>query len=211
MILSTSQNWIEYIRHVLESEGETSKDPNDSAAKCVPTGKIHTNKGVTYCTYKDKAEKLGLNPSYESFLKLTDADAAKFLYVYYMAVNGQEFADSLALALTESAWMSGTARAYEHLKKALENLGQTANTRGELIAKAKILPDRLIFDEFTKVRRQYLEKLLSLPKYKNYKGWLTRLKNFYDKFNPLTLAGKKKYLVLAGFLILLLIFKNLKK
>lgn len=211
MILSTSTAWIDYIKHVLESEGETSRDPNDSAAKCVPAGKIHTNKGVTYCTYKAKAEKLGLNPSYDSFLKLTDADAAKFLYVYYMAVNGQEFADSLGLALTEAAWLSGPARSFEHLKKALENLGQFTSTRGELIAKAKMLPDKLIFDEFVKVRREYLEKLLSMPKYKTFTGWIPRLKRFYDNFNPIALSGKKKFLVLVGFLILYLIIKNLKK
>lgn len=203
MLYNDSNNWQNFIKHVLYWEGGTSRSPKDTtAAKCVEAGQIHTNKGVTYCTFKDRADKLGISPvTYERFLNLTAEDSAKFLYTFYNSVNASKFSDSLGLALTEAGWMSGSDRAFKHLYDALKNLGQDAKNKTEAIEKSKLLPEKMLFDEYVKVRRAYLNFLTSSPKYAPFKnGWNNRLKSFYDNFNPETLSGKKK--LVAGLLIL---------
>ena len=194
MLYNDSNNWQNYINHVLTFEGGASRNPQDTASACVPVGQIHTIKGVTYCTFKDRADKIGISPvTYERFLNLTAEDSAKFLYSFYKQVKGENFSDSLALAITEAGWGSGTERAYKHLFDALKNLGQDANNKGEAVEKAKLLPEKVLFDEYIKVRRAYLNFLTSSPKYAPFKnGWNNRLKTFYDNFNPDTLGAKKK-------------------
>jgi lysozyme family protein len=136
---------------------------------------------------------LGISPvSYERFLNLTDEDVAKFIYSFYNAVQGSNFPDSISLAMTEAGWMSGTDRAFTHLYDALKNLGQTANSKTEAVQKAKILPEKVLFDEYIKLRRQYLQMLLKSPKYATNTGWISRLQRFYDKFNPDVIGSKKK-------------------
>lgn len=214
MLYNDSNNWIEFIKHVLNWEGGVSRNPNDTASSCVQAGQIHTNKGVTFCTFKDRADKVGISPvTYERFLNLTDEDSAKFLYSFYKNVNGDKFNNSLSLAMTEAGWMSGTDRAYKHLYDALSNLGQTAKTKAEAIEKAKILPEKVLFDEYVKLRRAYLNFLATTPRYASFKnGWNNRLKAFYDKFNPDAIGAKKKLtaglLILPILLISYLIFKK---
>ena len=214
MIYNDSNNWQDYIKHVLTWEGGASRNPKDTASACVSAGQIHTVKGVTYCTFKDRADKVGISPvTYERFLNLTDEDSAKFLYTYYKNVKGENFKDSLALALTEAGWMSGTDRAYKHLYDALKNLGQDAKNKAEAVEKAKILPEKVLFDEYVKIRRAYLNFLATSPTYASFKnGWNNRLKNFYDKFNPDAIGAKKKLtaglLILPILLIAYLIFKK---
>lgn len=193
MLYNDSNEWLDYTSHILREEGKTSANPTDKASKCVPTGQIHTNKGVTYCTFKERASTLGISPvSYERFLNLTDEDVAKFIYSFYNAVQGSNFPDSISLAMTEAGWMSGTDRAFTHLYDALKNLGQTANSKTEAVQKAKILPEKVLFDEYIKLRRQYLQMLLKSPKYATNTGWISRLQRFYDKFNPDVIGSKKK-------------------
>lgn len=193
MIYNDSSKWIDFTNHILQWEGKTSKDPKDTASKCVDAGKIHTNKGVTYCTFKDNALRLNITPvTYERFLNLSNEDVAKFIYSYYKNVNGQSFADSIALALTESAWGSGTERAYKHLFDALKELGQDAKTKAEAVINASKVPEKVLFDLYLTKRRQYLEFLGKSPKYSKFiKGWLNRFKSFYTNFNPIN-SDKKK-------------------
>ena len=61
MITATSNKWGDFTRHILRWEGKTSSDPRDTASSCYPGG-IHTNKGVTFCTFKALAGKLGITP-----------------------------------------------------------------------------------------------------------------------------------------------------
>ena len=204
MLLNNSNSWLDYTSHILESEGKTSNSANDTASKCVPAGKIHTNKGVTYCTFKALANSLSISPvNYERFLNLTDEDVAKFIFSYYTAVDGAKFNDSLALALTEANWLSGSARAYQHLYDALKELGTTVSGKKEAQEQAQKFNDSLLFDEYIKQRRKYLLSLLSSPKYSMNTGWIPRLKRFYEQFKPDVLKSKKKivFLLLPIFLI----------
>lgn len=193
MIYNDSNNWLEYTKHVLQWEGKTSKDPQDSASKCVDAGQIHTNKGVTYCTFKENASSLNITPvTYDRFLNLSDEDVAKFIYKFYKNAGGQNLPDSIALAITEASWMSGNDRAYKHLYDALAELGQKATTKAEAIANTSKVQEKVLFDLYQTKRRQYLEFLGKSPKYSKYlNGWLNRFKNFYSNFSPIN-SGKKK-------------------
>jgi lysozyme family protein len=208
MIYSDSDNWLKYTNHVLREEGKTSKDPNDKGpASCVKPGQIHTNKGVTFCTFRDRADKLGISPvTYERFLALTNEDVAKFIYSYYNQINGSSYPDSIALALTEINWMSGPDRPFKILFQALSNLGQPVTTKKESIIAVDKLPEKVLFDEIIKERKKHLESLLKSPTYANNTGWIPRLKRFYDSFNPDVIGSKKKLTAVLLFPILLVIF-----
>ena len=209
MLTDNSNSWLKYTSHLLSEEGGKSSSLNDTASKCAPSpGKIHTNKGVTYCTFKTLANSLGVTPvTYERFLNLTDEDVAKFVYSYYTSVDGAKFNDSLALAMTEAGWMSGPTRAYQHLYDALKELGTTVSGKKEAQQEAQKFSDSLLFDEYIKQRRKYLLMLMSTPKYSMNKGWITRLKKFYEQFKPDVLNPKKKIvflllpILLIGYLI----------
>ena len=213
MIYNDSNIWLKYNKHVLQWEGKTSKDPGDiNPAKCVEPGQIHTNKGVTYCTFKSLADKLNVTPNtYERFLNLSDEDVAKFTYSFYKMVNGQNFPDSIALAMTESAWGSNSDRAYKHLYDALNDLGLQTKTKADAVINASKVPEKVLFDLYVTKRRQYLDFLGKSPKYSKYiNGWNNRMKSFYSLFSP-TGETKKKIALLSILPILLITYLIFRK
>jgi lysozyme family protein len=194
MLYNDSNEWVDYVKHVLYYEGGLSNDSKDTASKCVEAGLYHTNKGVTFCTFKSLAPVVGISPvTYERFMKLTDEDSAKFLYKFYESVKGNSFPNDVALLLTEIAWSSGTSRAFSHLKDSLLNLGVKTNNTPEMIEAVKKLGSEKVYIELEKTRKKYLNFLTASPKYAKYKrGWNNRLNSFLQKFNPSTIEGKKK-------------------
>jgi len=196
MLYNDSNLWENYMKHVLFYEGDRDKDPDDTASKCVQPGQVHTVHGVTFCVFKSDAARLGISPvTYERFLKINNAEATKFLYDSYKRVNGAKYPDTIALALTEAAWMSFYPRAATHLKDALAEFGIIANTEAERQEGAKKLNERLLFDEYVKQRTAFLNKLINSKtgKWKKYKnGWLARQKKFYDTFKPSPTGDEKK-------------------
>ena len=190
MITAVSKKWTDYTKHVLKWEGKTSKDPDDkTAAKCVSPGMIHTNKGVTFCTFKQMASSLGIFPvTHARFLKLTDSEVAKFIYRFYQNVNGSTFPDSIAIAMVETAWLSGKERGEKHLIEALNDIGHTVYTIQEAAREAANINEQQLFDAFIKRRWAYLIDYLgnsaNYAKYKN--GWRNRLTEFKTKYRPTT-------------------------
>ena len=182
---STSGKFVNLTRHILNSEGKTSSDTRDKAASCYPGG-IHTNKGITYCTFKTLAGQAGISPvTHDRFLQLTDADVAKFIYIFYDKVNGSQLPDSVALAATEAAWGSGPGRALQHLRDSVIDLGKPASTTAAAIKSAQTLPERKLFDAYQARREAYIRQLGAQPTYSMFlKGWLARLKRFNATFRP---------------------------
>ena len=182
---STSSKFVSLTKHILASEGKTSSDPRDTAAKCYPGG-IHTNKGITFCTFKALAGQAGISPvTHDRFLKLTDADVAKFIYIFYDNINGSKLPDSVALAATEAAWGSGPGRALQHLRDSVRDLGKPAATTTAAIKAAAALPERKLFDAYQARREAYIRSLGAQPTYAwALKGWLDRLKRFNSQFRP---------------------------
>lgn len=175
-----------YADHVLKFEGKTTADPKDSASKCIP-GKIHTNRGVTYCTFKDRALALGITPvTHDRFVKMTDADAKKFLYDRYISRGYNTLPTAAAIVMTEADWGSG-AHAWTNAIDTLNKLkvkgvpakkatpSYTINERNKILELIKKVPESDFFDEFTKIRYQWLERLGNTPYGRRFKaGWLRR-------------------------------------
>lgn len=189
MLTSESSLFKKFLVHVLYWEGDRSADPEDTAASCAPyPGAVHTVKGVTYCTFNSYASEIGISPvTYDRFLQLTDRDAAKFLYLFYESVEGENFPDYLALAMTEAAWMSGPGTAAKHLQAALNYLGANLVVDGiigpkTLAATVQADQDEL-YQEYWNERIDYINYLITFPKYAKYAdGWYDRIKSFLSKF-----------------------------
>jgi hypothetical protein len=232
--------WKDYIKHVLLWEGGKSSDLSDSAVKCVTPGMIHTNKGVTFCTYKSMAAKFGLDPSHAAFLNLTDDNAAKFLFDFYKLVRGNELPDIVAIYHTENGWGSGTGYyPWKHLFDSYKNLGikpkfdkplikkqgnktyysYSKQSKDEAIQIANQLNEKTLIDELIKVRTNFLKSIAQGKNKKYLGGWLNRTNAFTTKFAGLAknvvtniVTQKKKYVIIFGIgLFLLYVYIKKKK
>lgn len=189
MIITQQTWWKNYIDYLKFFEGKTSNNPNDNAASCTPKrGQIHTNIGVTYCTFKKLAAICKIQPvTYERFLKLNEEDVSKILYYgFYDYLHLKYFKPSIALSLLEIAWGSGPARAAKTLNSALGSLRHSAppssNITMEMINQASKVGINQLFSAIWNERIKYLQ---SLPDWKYFgNGWTTRTKAFIDKFKP---------------------------
>ncbi len=109
-------------------EGGKSKDKDDAiAAKGIPKelNGYHTNKGLTWGTYKDNARAVyNVAPTPDHFLKLTDADIEALLVrVFWNPIRGNEIeSEQVAAAILDWKFNSGDY-AILHLQKALNKLG----------------------------------------------------------------------------------------
>lgn len=189
--LITQQTWWQnYLDHVLMYEGKTSKDTRDPAYKCAPTkGGIHTNMGVTYCTFKSLAAYCHVTPvTYDRFLKMTKQDISNFLYYgFYDYLNLKYFKPSIALSLLEIAWGAGPDDAAKALSRALAKLGHpvppSSHITMEMINQAtKVGVNQL----FSAIWNSYLDFLKSqTKKWAIYgKGYQARIDSFVQKFHP---------------------------
>ena len=189
MLITQTSIWQNYVSHILNFEGKTSKDTRDSASKCAPfAGAYHTNKGITYCTFKSFAKSCGIGPvTYDRFLKLSDQDVSAFLYhIYYKDMQGRFIKDPITFSLIEIAYGSGQATAARTLQKALNNIGIKARITGRMDLETINLMRRAgiktLFNALWNVRMDYLKSLSVWETYKN--GWTARINSFINKFQP---------------------------
>jgi lysozyme family protein len=189
LLSPTEEHFKQYVKHVLSWEGLTSKDPADTAASCSPfAGAYHTNRGVTFCTFKKVAPKIGVTPvSYDRFTKLTDEDVAKFIFYFCQQADADELPTLVALSVTEAAWGSGPHKAIEQLQEALINLGCDLKADGDFGSKTRAavasVNDKELYSEFWAVRQNFIERLLAQAKYKTFKnGWHNRIQGFFKIF-----------------------------
>jgi lysozyme family protein len=166
-----------YAKHILQSEGKLSKNPKDTtAAKMVPPGQVHTNRGVTWFTYRDNAKKLGLDPSYNSFITMGDAGAVKFIYLFYNNI-AKGLPPLTSLTITEIGWASGPAKAKKVLVEVLQKMKKTVTTYDNSIKAAYEVDDKLLAQKIVESQKQFYTFLATEnpEKYGSFlKGWLAR-------------------------------------
>jgi lysozyme family protein len=184
MISTSSNKWKAFVAHVLKYEGGTSSDQNDPANSCYPGG-IHTNKGVTYCTFQNLAPQLGIAPAnYSRFLNLTTDDISKFLYAYYTKMQADKFSPEIGFSLCEASWGSGPRQSAIHLQKALNQLGKKVPVDGVIgastISAANSVSQSQLFDLFWKDRIAFLKSLSIWSIYGV--GWMNRVNSFLKSF-----------------------------
>lgn len=199
-----------YLSYLLFWEGGKSARKGDTAVRCAPfPGAVHTNKGVTFCTFKELAAGLGVVPvTYDRFLKLTDQEVGKFLYEYYRSVGGPNFSEPLSIAITEAAWWSGPERAVIHLQKALNALGQRVTVDGDIgtetLGAAKNVDSGKLYAAYLGEWKGFIDRLSRTEEHKeNRTGWFRRLADFEKKFPPAG-GGKKSSLLLFTLPLLLM-------
>jgi lysozyme family protein len=189
MLITQSTQWQNFLDHVLKFEGKTSKDPRDSASKCAPfSGAYHTNKGITYCTFKSVAPQVGIKPiNYERFLKITDSDVSKILYmIYYKSLQGRFMKPEIAFSMIEIAWASGPKVAAQTLQQALNHLGVKARYTNRIDAETLNLLSKVgvksLFSAIWNARINWLKQLPSYATFGN--GWMNRINTFTQRFFP---------------------------
>lgn len=176
MLTITSPLFQAYIKHNASSEGGKSSDSNDTAAKYVKPGQVHTNRGVTWNTYQSLSKKLGLNPDYNSFLNLTKDGANKFIYQYYLD-NAKDLPDQTGIAVTESAWASGGGRATTNLINAVNSFGKNVKTRKAAAMAAKTIDDKKLAIAVNAEQKKFYAYLVKEKpfQYSTFeKGWKDR-------------------------------------
>lgn len=179
-------------KHILKWEGKTSKDPRDTAATCAPfPGAFHTNKGITYCTFKFYAPSLKIPVTYDRFVKLTDNEVKKFIWKFAESVKADQFRPSIGASLTEVAWGSGSGRAAITINRAINANGYSLPVNritADTIRYAALIPEKKLYADIWKERIRFIEQLGAQPKYAMFlKGWKNRINDFLQTVKPVAI------------------------
>ena len=177
-------NYQEIIPFIRKVEGGLSKAKTDSAsADPVPDGSgYHTNKGVTWKTFKSFQTRLGVKSTGELiklFYTMPDNVWVKiFKTGYWDPINGDKIkSQAFADTLVDWAYAAGPGRAIQktqeffkvpQTKKMDEKTIQTINS---------IVDEAELVKKFSDYKKRWY---LALPNQSaNYKGWESRLNQLY--------------------------------
>lgn len=163
------------VPHVLKWEGGFVDDPDDLGGA--------TNKGVTLKTYKAYCRRKGyLVPTVERLKNLTDEQFCDILKVMYWDVCKADRIESqsVANAIVDWAWHSGTATAVKEVQKELgvKADGVIGNVTLAAINSHSPLP---LFGKIQQARKTYLERIcITRPANNKFiAGWLNRVNDLY--------------------------------
>lgn len=166
------------VPHILKWEGGWANDPDDLGGA--------TNKGVTFKTYKNYCRIVGKPvPSIGDLRRMTDEEFTDILKTMYWNPCKADFiiSQSVANAIVDWAWHSGTATAVKEVQKELEVKadGIIGNITLSAINSSSPLP---LFGRIQQARKRYLEKIcVSRPaNQKFHRGWMNRVNSlqFHD-------------------------------
>lgn len=159
------------VPHILRWEGGFCNDPDD-------LGGI-TNKGVTFKTYKLYRRQRGLPiPSIGDLHRLTDGEFTDILKTMYWNPCKADFIEnqSVANAIVDWAWHSGTVTAVKEIQKGLgiKSDGIVGNITLSAINSESPLP---LFGKIQSLRKAYIERICKArPANNKFKrGWYNRI------------------------------------
>lgn len=159
------------VPHILRWEGGWVNDPEDLGGM--------TNKGVTYKTYKLYRSRRGLPiPSIGDLRRLTDEEFTDILKTMYWNPCKGDFIESqsIANAIVDWAWHSGTATAVKEVQKVLcvNADGIIGNITLSAINSQSPLP---LFGKIHQARLAYLERICKdrPANQKFMRGWCNRI------------------------------------
>lgn len=175
------------IPFILEAEGGLSKSKADTASNDpVPDGSgHHTNKGITWTTFKNSAPKCGFIASPELFYSMPDyVWEMIFKKRYWDKIMGDQLKfQSIADTWVDWAWGSGPGTAIYKMQEFLSIPADHIMGPMTLLAVNGREDEKIFNDEFSAYK---LKWYLSLPHQDaNYKGWEARL----TKLHGLTDSG----------------------
>ncbi len=177
-------------------EGGLSRDPNDSASRTPAPwsyrGKTgwHTNKGVTYATFKRYAPSLGYEVTPENFFSMPDPLWLGILKKGFMKswpLHKIDHLPRIQAVIITWAWGSGNSGAESRLARfQREEMGiKDSNiTKAEIVDNFKkrvnILNEKYWFHKLCDRRLQDFKKMRSWPVHG--RGWTRRLNDFRKTF-----------------------------
>jgi lysozyme family protein len=163
------------VPHILRWEGGYVNDPDDlGGATC---------KGVCFKTYKLYRQRKKLpKPTLEDLKNISDGEFVSILKeMYWDACRADNIeSQSVANAIVDWAWHSGTVTAVKEVQKVLgvEADGIIGNITLSSINSWSPLP---LFGQIQQARKNYIERIcISRPLNEKYrKGWFNRINNLY--------------------------------
>ena len=207
------------ITFIKSKEGGLSSATTDTASNSPSNcgkgsnGKsYHTNKGVTWSTFKGLSSKLGYSASCDNFMKMPDDIWGK-LYKdgYWNPMQGDRIQNqAIANTFVEMAWGSGvgsntsTRGAIPYLKnffkskynKNFSNITEIVDYVNELDNNGQT-PE--LFEKLYDFRKSLYT---SFNQPSNIKGWFNRLDAFYLLNKPFAVSSKTKTTITVGVLLI---------
>jgi len=195
------------IPHVLKWEGGYSADPNDTASsdstsRFMKWGKsnypIHTNKGITWGTWKSVANRLGLEKTENAFLNMTDEQWGKiFKLNYWNYIQADKIlSQPIAEFLVEIGWGSGfggARREYSAMQRWLTEKGYNAGAADGYIGNNTIKAlNSFLKDKGAKGEKELYDFLFNerdkslkgkATAASHYRGWYNRISDHYKKWS----------------------------
>lgn len=178
------------LAYIKRWEGGLSRDANDPAAvDPVPDGSgYHTNKGVTWNTFKGLASRIGYSPTAALFYKMPDNIWLGIYKIgYWDPMNGDKInSQGIAELLADWAWGSGPGTAARYVQRYLVGKGYKIAVDGAFgPASTKALNDQIkkagaaaVFNDLYNARLNFLKSLGGWQHYGT--GWTNRMKDFYN-------------------------------
>lgn len=159
------------VPHILRWEGGFCNDPDDlGGATC---------KGVTFKTYKLYRKRRGLTaPTIGDLIRMTDGEFTDILKTMYWDVCNADFIESqsVANAIVDWAWNSGTLTAVKEVQKLLgvKVDGIVGNITLSALNSESPLP---LFGKIQSARKNYIDRICkSRPANNKFKrGWYNRI------------------------------------
>lgn len=177
----------DFLKYILKKEGGLSRDQKDTAAADpvpVPFKGVtgwHTNKGVTWTTFKNYAKKAGISPApADVFFKMPyNVWKEIFFDLYFKQAEKYTTSTLFQCVWTWCAWGSGIAGANRFFTLWLKE--NNAIGIDQLIAR---IGERAAFLSWYKRRRLFYLRITQYnPSQKRFlKGWYNALDGFYNQF-----------------------------
>lgn len=207
------------ITFIKSKEGGLSSATTDTASNSPSNcgkgsnGKpYHTNKGVTWSTFKGLSSKLGYSASCDNFMKMPDDIWGKiYKDGYWNPMLGDRIQNqAIANTFVEMAWGSGvgsntsTRGAIPYLKnffkskynKNFSNITEIVDYVNELDNNGQT-PE--LFEKLYDFRKSLYT---SFNQPSNIKGWFNRLDAFYLLNKPFAVSSKTKTTITLGVLLI---------
>ena len=199
---------------IIKWEGGLSSNPNDTASKDPSPCKsnsgrfYHTNKGITWKTFKSLADRLGYKADCATFIKMPTSVWNKIYKVGYWDPMQCDKIKSqvVANALASWAWGSGVTGAKNSAYKFLANEGEAVSNWTQAVAKFNELAkqdEKILFARLTAHRMKFYQSL-GQPTF--IKGWTNRLNDFVkynaQYFGPGAIGVVAGVAALVGFFFL---------
>ena len=191
---------------ILKWEGGLSKDPSDSASKdpapCSYKGVngYHTNKGITYTTFKSLASPLKYSDDCDTFFKMPEEVFLKiFKNGYWNSYLLDQYkSQRIANLVVSWAWASGLAGSYRQIRKYVEAKGVDLPDKFNSVG-VKMLVEYFnnlsVSGEakaYTDLVQAYKDFYIRLNQPKFIKGWLNRLQDLVSTSGEAVASTVKK-------------------